>query len=460
MEINIYQLVMNPFTLMFTTVIFGLLFGQIKFGKFEFGASGGMFVGLIIGYFVQNFAQDIVNSGESANGYSIAQRLLSEGVINSYFLDTALTLFIASVALITAKDLAVILKKYGVKFIILGFSITFAGAATTYLATGIISSTNSFEVSGVYVGALTSSPGLGAALEAAGEHASMYASTYETQDDKVRAEILEVIDPTGALTIQNTTTLTKEQQSAFVTNATGSVGVGYAVAYPFGVIMVILGTNLLAKVFNIDIEEEKKLFRREMAQARQGSKAKEIPITNFSVISFCTVCLVGVFLGAIKVNFGWIGFISLGTTGGVLIAGLVLGYIGKIGPMSFRMDPKALSLIRELALSFFLSIVGLKYGNLALNAVMGSGLTLAMTALAVGFVAMTVGFVLGRFVFKINWVMLSGAICGGMTSAPGLGACIKAVDSDEPAMGYGATYPFALLGMILFTIVLNKLPIL
>jgi len=71
---------------------------------------------------------------------------------------------------------------------------------------------------------------------------------------------------------------------------------------------------------------------------------------------------------------------------------------------------------------------------------------------------MMIGFLLGRYVFKINWLMLSGAICGGMTSTPGLGAAIEAAGSDEPAAGYGATYPFALLGMVIFTIILHKLP--
>ncbi|MCK5762889.1 MAG: hypothetical protein KAH05_02100, partial [Clostridiales bacterium] len=56
------------------------------------------------------------------------------------------------------------------------------------------------------------------------------------------------------------------------------------------------------------------------------------------------------------------------------------------------------------------------------------------------------------------WIMLAGAICSGMTSTPGLGATVEAVGSDDPAAGYGATYPFALLGMVIFTIILHNLP--
>ena len=65
----------------------------------------------------------------------------------------------------------------------------------------------------------------------------------------------------------------------------------------------------------------------------------------------------------------------LESTGGVLIGALLLGYIGKIGPLSFRMDAKVLGVIRELGLSFFLAIVGLNYGYGAVDALTGSGIT-------------------------------------------------------------------------------------
>ncbi|MGO0807212.1 hypothetical protein ACTPEF_25175, partial [Clostridioides difficile] len=44
-------------------------------------------------------------------------------------------------------------------------------------------------------------------------------------------------------------------------------------------------------------------------------------------------------------------------------------------------------------------------------------------AIAVGVTAMMIGFLVGKYVFKLNWILLSGAVCGGMTSTPGLGLC-------------------------------------
>ena len=92
------------------------------------------------------------------------------------------------------------------------------------------------------------------------------------------------------------------------------------------------------------------------------------------------------------------------------------------------------------------------------EAIAASGAYLVLVSLVVGFAAIMAGYIVGRYVFKINWIMLSGAICGGMTSTPGLGTAIDAIGSDDPAAGYGAAYPFALLGMVLFTIILYTLP--
>ena len=100
----------------------------------------------------------------------------------------------------------------------------------------------------------------------------------------------------------------------------------------------------------------------------------------------------------------------------------------------------------------------MRYGYEVFEALSGTGMYLAVVATAVGVAAMMIGFFIGRYVFKINWIMFSGAICGGMTSTPGLGAVVEAVGSDDSAAGYGAMHPFALLEMVIFTIILHNLP--
>ncbi len=460
MKFNIIGTVTNPFVLIFFTASLGLLLGRIRFVKFNIGTSGTLFAGLIIGWGIHEFSARIVEKGQEAAGYAAASKLIHDGVVTTFLFDFSLILFVAAVGLLAAKDMLAVLKKYGGKFIILGILITFVGALGTYGATYLIDDANPYEIAGVYTGALTSSPGLGAALESVKSQAIDYADNYDSYPANVKKDILRMIDPSGELSPENTTTLTREQRETYIINAEAGVGVGHAIGYPFGVLIVIFAVNFFAGIFRIDVEDEKKKFAAEMDEIRKSEKGKQIAQTPFSMVAFTLTCLIGYLVGSIEIYLGPIGFFNLGATGGVLIMGLVLGYIGKIGPVSFRIDPKALNIIRDIGLSLFLSIVGLKYGFRAFDALLESGIALALTSVVVGSLAILAGFFVGRYVFKLNWIMLVGTICGGMTSTPGLGAAVDAIGSDDPAAGYGATYPFALLGVIIFSILLHKVPLL
>ena len=220
-------------------------------------------------------------------------------------------------------------------------------------------------MTGVYTGALTSSPGLASALETAGSHAEELAEAYEnesTGEKKAIIDVLKLNDKYSDLTVENTKTLTEEMKRDYVNEATAQVGIGSAVGYPFGVLIVILAVNFLNLIFGFDIEDEKQKYREEMKASERIGKRKEIETTKFNIVSFAIVCLAGYILGSVKIYMGPLGYVSLESTGGVLIGALILGYIGKIGPVSFQMDPAVLSAVRELALAFFLAIVGLNYG--------------------------------------------------------------------------------------------------
>ncbi|NLY81656.1 MAG: hypothetical protein GX078_02590, partial [Clostridiales bacterium] len=458
MHFDVASLVLNPFVLMFLTVAIGLVLGKINFGGFNFGSSGALFLGLFLGWLIYGYAFNVYSSGDTESlAYAASSNIfeLNSGkLINKYFFKTSLIFFVAAVGLLASKDLGIVLKKYGAKFIALGFIITFVGAAVTYSATGIIDNSNPYSISGVYTGALTSSPGLASALETAETQSKYNAENYKDLSDGTKEVIIDVININSDEKLSyDIKELTEIQKKAYIINATGQVGMGYAVGYPFGVIIVILSVNFLGRIFRFDIDEEKRKYTEEMSKARDISTVKLIPTSPFSTISFATVCVLGYLLGNLEIFMGPLGYVCLESTGGVLVAALGLGYIGKIGPLSFRMNESTLSTIRELSLSFFLAIVGLNYGYGAITSLMGSGATLAIVSIFVGIISIMVGFLVGRYAFHLNWVMLAGALCGGMTSTPGLGAATDALDSEDPAAGYGATYPFALFGMIMFTII-------
>ena len=455
MNFNFAEWIMNPFVLMMLTVFSGMLFGKIKFGKFTFGVSGCLFVGLVIGWWVYRFANTFSNT---TPGYYTALQLTKNGVVDKGFFTLFLILFIAAVGLLAAKDIGIIIKKYGSKFIILGFLITFIGAMSTYGMALILPGLNPYEVAGVYTGALTSSPGLAAALESAREHAAQLTEDYNSLSESKKQEILKLLNISQKTEVVDS--LTEEQKSKYIKNAEAGIGIGHSVGYPFGVLIVILAVNFLPIIFKIDVKKERAIFSTEINENRTSSSINGDQATvRFDLTAFIVACFLGYTLGKLKFDLGPLGNVGLGSTGGVLLSSLILGHIGKIGILHFRMDNKILGVIREISLAFFLAIVGLRYGFYAFTALSGSGIYLVLTSLVVGFLAITIGYLVGRYVFKINWILLSGALCGGMTSTPGLGAAIEAVGSDEPAAGYRAIYPFALLGMVIFSIILHNLPI-
>jgi putative transport protein len=120
------------------------------------------------------------------------------------------------------------------------------------------------------------------------------------------------------------------------------------------------------------------------------------------------------------------------------------------------MDRKILSALRSLSLAYFLATAGLMAGPKVIVAIRDHGVVLIAIGLGSAVISELAGFVVGRYFWKINWVLLSGAICGAMTSTPGLGAAIDATGSEDCASGYGATYPVAIVCMVLFTTLIYR----
>ena len=378
-------LIENNLLIISFTVFVGILLGRLEYKGFRFGLSGALFVGLVIGHF----------------GVTVPR---------TYFI-ISLALFVASVGLMAARDIGGVIKAHGLKFIVAGFLMATVAAGLTYIGAqglGGLGVVDPRFIEGVFTGALTSSPGLGAQLEGVGE-------------------------------------------------GVGSrITIGYSVAYPFGVMAVIIFQELWPRIRDIDIEDEKRKFNEsiEDLSSLESSFISKESVT-FSVGGFSLAVLLGGILGAIPIPLGPLGNVRLGITGGILPAALAVGYIGKIGPINTRMSHEVLSSIRSLTLALFLAVVGIDGGAGFVEAVLKSGFVLVLITLFVAIGTIAAGVLILRGIWKLDWIVTSGAITGGMTSTPGLGAAIKATGTEDVGAGYGSTYPFALLGMVIFARILS-----
>ena len=222
-----------------------------------------------------------------------------------------------------------------------------------------------------------------------------------------------------------------------------AVSVGHGIAYIFGVIGVVLFVQLVPKFMKANMEEE----RAKIAQIDDGSKkaytGKSIDLDDFGFAAFAFAAILGTLVGKFVVPV--IDF-SLTTTGGCLMVALVLGHFGRIGKISIMPKEQTLKIFRELGLMLFLIGAGIPGGAefVAMFDVMYFVYGVIMTI-----VPMIIGFFIAKYVVKLSLLNNLGSITGGMTSTPALGTLISTAGTEEVAAAYAATYPIALIAVVL-----------
>jgi putative transport protein len=186
-----------------------------------------------------------------------------------------------------------------------------------------------------------------------------------------------------------------------------------------------------------------------------GHQAERLHETRF--IPLGIGLLIGVVLGQLPIPLPAGNTVSLGLAGGPLLAGLVCGHFGRIGRVNFRMPVAARMFINELGLVLFLGSAGVRAGEHFWQVLQQQGSELLTLAVIATMVPLVGSFLLARVVFRWDALTSLGAMCGAMTSTPGLGVITKIADSSAPSTAYVAVYPMALLAISLLAPVLGTL---
>jgi putative transport protein len=174
-----------------------------------------------------------------------------------------------------------------------------------------------------------------------------------------------------------------------------------------------------------------------------GDRPERLNETNFLPLGLGL--LAGVLLGQLPIPLPGGLSIQLGLAGGPLLAGMVAGHYGRIGPISFRMPVAARLFVYELGLILFLASAGIRAGESFWPLVETQGATLLTAAVVVKLVPLLVAYGLAKYAFRWDALTSFGAMCGAMTCTPGLGAVTKLTGSSAPSVAYVAVYPMALL---------------
>lgn len=226
--------------------------------------------------------------------------------------------------------------------------------------------------------------------------------------------------------------------------------VGYGVAYPFGVVGVVLFVQLLPRVLKVDMNAERAKFTAATAvQVEQKEEKQRLEVDDMGFFAFGLAIVLGVILAKITIPLPGGGKFALGTSGGPLLAGLILGHFGHVGPISIKAEKRVLECLREFGLALFLLGAGLEGGAGFIDVLKEYGVMLFVYGALMTIIPMFAAYFFAAKVLKLSVFNALGSICGGMTSTPALGTLIRVTKTDDVAGAYAATYPMALILVVL-----------
>ena len=375
---------------LFAVIAVGYLLGRITIKGINLGTAGVFIIALVFGcIFYKDLAAALTVK---------EQTFVSEAL--KIVENIGLMFFVTAVGFIAGPGFVANFKKNFKSYILLGLVIIVAGGLTCVGC--ILIGRNATELSnneltammvGLFSGALTSTPAFSAAK------------------GTVAAELVD------------------------------HVSTGYGIAYLFGVVGVVLFVQLMPKLMGVDVEAE----RQKIAAADTGKKkvynGKLIDMDDFGFMPFALAVFIGIVIGSLK-----FGNFSLTTTGGCLLSGLLFGHFLHIGPVNIMPPSTTLKAMRELGLVFFLMGAGISGGSRFIELFQP---VYFLYGIAMTLVPMIIGFFVAKYLLKLPLFNNLGSITGGMTSTPALGTLIHVTGTEDVASAYAATYPIALISVVL-----------
>lgn len=167
-----------------------------------------------------------------------------------------------------------------------------------------------------------------------------------------------------------------------------------------------------------------------------------------AVVFVASGLALGGLFGALAIQIGEVP-LSLSTSGGALVAGLVFGWLQSSYRIFKGVSEPAMATMNSVSLNVFIAVVGINAGPGFVTGLEQAGLSLFVAGILVTAIPLVVGLLLARYVFRFHPGIALGCVAGARTTAPALGAVQEVIQSKVPALGY--TVPYA-VGNTLLTI--------
>ena len=400
----------------FAVLALGYLLGRITIKGVSLGDAGVFIVALLFGaFFCSTFMTDIFGAQPVEMNEKWLKLLESFGLV----------LFVTSVGFIAGPKFFANMKKNFKSYVLLGLIIILAGGLSAYGCImlgkhvfGFGAGVNNDDIGGFVAmivgllsGSLTSTPAFSAAKATVVDHAAT---------------------------------------EALATEYEALVTVGHGIAYIFGVIGVVLFVQLIPKLTKADMAKEREAIAIKQKEAGKEKKTRSFHFDHMGICVFSIAAILGAVVGGVKVPLSSQGFdgtcFSLTTTGGCLLVALIIGHFGGFGKVSLMPAESTLKLFRELGLVLFLVGAGIPGG---MKFVANFDGMYFVYGVIMTIIPMILGYLFAKYVLKLKLLNNLGSITGGMTSTPALGTLIGVAGTEDVAAAYAATYPIALIAVVL-----------
>lgn len=412
----------------FIIIALGFALGRIKIKGISLGDAGVFIVALVFGclFFDKLDAQFVMKFTDST-GTEVVKHFTSQAlkIVESL----GLILFVTSVGFIAGPKFFGNFKKNFKSYVVLALVVILAGGLTT--------------VGCIFFGRLP--------------------FMNETNHDELTAMVVGILS--GSLT----STPAFAAAKATVDEAyEGAVSAGHGIAYIFGVIGVVLFVQIIPRLTKANMDEERakltgasgkkesnRSIKRRLKEEKKNppvetKKPKLIEIDGHGFAAFAIAAVVGTFVGMIKIPLTKNGLagtcFSLTTTGGCLLTSLVLGHFNHIGPVNIMPKDSTLKIFKELGLILFLIGAGIAGGAEFIELFKP---VYFIYGVIITVIPMVAGYLFAKYVLKLSMLNNLGSLTGAMTSTPALGTLIGVAKTDDVASAYAATYPIALIAVVL-----------
>lgn len=391
----------------FGVLMLGYLLGRINVKGVSLGDAGVFIVALVCGallFSVSEGGELLFKASKSPYDFNDAISMIES---------LGLILFVTSVGFIAGPKFFGNFKRNFKSYVLLGVIIILAGGLAA--------------VGCIYIG---DAIGYGASIETKESFVAMIAGLLS-----------------GSLT---STPAFSAAKSTVSQDLQGLVSVGYGIAYIFGVIGVVLFVQLMPKITKANMDEEREKLVIKEGEDKKKKAVKLFHIDHMGIAAFSLAAIIGTLVGGIKIPLTAQGLsgtcFSLTTTGGCLLTALVMGHFSRIGRINIMPTEFTLKLFRELGLVFFLAGAGIPGGA---EFVENFDPMYFVYGIVMTSVPMVIGFLFAKYVLKLSLLNTLGSITGGMTSTPALGTLINTAGTEDVASAYAATYPIALVAVVL-----------